>query len=106
MSIQGIKAYQDIASIKPLENKSEVKPQGIGAKETGFAQYLGEALKDVNNLQLEADRQIEGLVTGKPGVTAHEAMIALEKADIAFQLMGTVKSKIIRAYEELLRTQV
>jgi flagellar hook-basal body complex protein FliE len=42
----------------------------------------------------------------KAGVTTHEAMIALEKADIAFQLMTSIKSKIIRAYEEVMRTQV
>ena len=37
---------------------------------------------------------------------AHEAMIALEKADIAFQLMNTIRGKIVRAYEEVMRMQV
>jgi flagellar hook-basal body complex protein FliE len=33
-------------------------------------------------------------------------MIALEKADIAFQLLMQVRNKIISAYETVMRTQV
>jgi flagellar hook-basal body complex protein FliE len=33
-------------------------------------------------------------------------MVALEKADVAFQLMSAIRGKIVRAYEEVMRTQV
>jgi flagellar hook-basal body complex protein FliE len=45
------------------------------------------------------------MILGK-GVQTHEAMIALEKADVAFQLMNNIRMKITRAYEEVMRTQV
>lgn len=99
------------ANFPPIENL--VKPgQGVGqAKEAGktensFSDMLGSALKEVNNLQQNADKQIEGLVLGDSKVSPHGAMIALEKADMAFQMMNSIRSKIIRAYEEIIRTQV
>ena len=67
---------------------------------------LENALKEVNEMQTEADQQIEGLTLKKDGVTPHSAMVALEKADVAFQLMSAIRGKIIRAYEEVIRTQV
>ncbi|MFN4894232.1 MAG: flagellar hook-basal body complex protein FliE [Pseudomonadota bacterium] len=106
MSIGGIDIKMpQIQSIRGIEpNKSadvqRSSPQG------GFGDALADALKEVNSLQNEADSQIEGLTLKKEGVTPHTAMVALEKADIAFQLMSAIRGKIVRAYEEVIRTQV
>jgi flagellar hook-basal body complex protein FliE len=104
MNIQGLKAYQDIQSITSPKATEKAQPQTQEAK--GFGQFLKEAVQDVNTMQSSAEKQIQGLVTSQPGFTSHEAMIALEKADVAFQLMNAVRSKIVRAYEEVMRTQV
>jgi flagellar hook-basal body complex protein FliE len=104
MNIQGLKAYQNIQSI--TQPKGTEKPQAATQDAKGFGDFLKEAVQDVSNVQNKADQQIQGLVTNQPGFTSHEAMIALEKADVAFQLMNAVRSKIVRAYEEVMRTQV
>ena len=33
-------------------------------------------------------------------------MIALEKADLSFQVMMQVRNKIVQAYQEIMRSQV
>lgn len=99
-SLERIKNVQQQQS--PAPASQEVKPGGKGS----FADALTDAIRDVDSLQKEADTHIEGLLTGKEGVTTHDAMIALEKADIAFQLMNSIRGKIVRAYEEVMRTQV
>ncbi|MBX7143845.1 MAG: flagellar hook-basal body complex protein FliE [Oligoflexia bacterium] len=106
MSIDGIKlGLQSIAPIKkPLQSQEAPAINSDG--KNSFSQMFTDALKEANRMQNEANNQIEGMVLGKDGVTTHGAMIALEKADIAFQLMTTIRSKIIRAYEEVIRTQV
>lgn len=76
------------------------------AGEVKFSEMLGDALKEVHTLQQDANNKVESFVKGGEGTSPHEAMIALEKADIAFQLMAQVKAKIIRAYEEVMRMQV
>jgi flagellar hook-basal body complex protein FliE len=106
MSIEGIKGgYGQIA---PLIQKGQM--QGVekvgGDGKRSFGELLTKAMTDLNQMQLDAHEKIEDMVTGKGTTTPHEAMIALEKADVAFQLMNQVRTKIVRAYEEVLRTQV
>ena len=103
MSINKITAgFAPIQPIPDLIPKPGVKPQG----QASFSEMLESSLKEVDDLQLKANDQIEGLVLKKEGVTPHGAMVALEKADVAFQLMSAIRGKIIRAYEEVIRTQV
>lgn len=103
MSIDSIKF--GLSQIAPIR-KPEVGGAVEKTEKSDFGQIFSNAIKEVDKLQVEAEKQIEGLTLGKEGVTTHGAMIALEKADIAFQLMSTIRSKIIRAYEDVMRTQV
>lgn len=111
MSINNITS--GLASLRPMQrpqpiiqNKNGVEPGAGGASGESFENVLVDAVREVESMQQEADKKIESLMTGKGGVTTHDAMIALEKADLAFQLMNQVRSKIMRAYEEVIRTQV
>lgn len=91
-----------LSGIQGITPPSESKP----AASSGFDTMFADAIKEVDKMQKDANNQIEGLLTGAEGVTTHSAMIALEKADIAFNLMTQLKSRIVRAYEEVMRTQV
>lgn len=104
MSISGIKT-QAFLPIQPALPKAQGVP-GAGTQGGSFGEALNDAIKEVDSLQKDADKQIEGLVLKADGATPHEAMVALEKADVAFQMMNQIRSKIIRAYEEVMRTQV
>ena len=70
-----------------------------------FAKALSESLKEVNQMQLNADKAIEDLVTGKTK-NIHETMIALGKAELAFKLTMQVRNKVVEAYQEVMRTAV
>lgn len=98
----GISPLEVLKKGKSLGEAAQAKP---GEEKGGFGNFLTKAVSEVNGLQQEADNKIEQMVLGK-GITPHEAMVALEKADVAFQLMNQVRSKIVRAYEEVMRTQV
>jgi flagellar hook-basal body complex protein FliE len=106
MSVDAINPMlPQIPGIKGISENKASAPSN-GTKEGSFAEVFQNAVQEVNNLQNEAEEQIEGLTLKKDGVTAHSAMVALEKADVAFQLMSAIRGKIIRAYEEVIRTQV
>ncbi|VAX15794.1 Flagellar hook-basal body complex protein FliE, partial [hydrothermal vent metagenome] len=55
--------------------------------------------------QLNADKAIEDLVTGK-SKNIHETMIALGKAELAFKLTMQVRNKVMEAYKEITSTTV
>lgn len=107
ININGLKAYKEIQSIvKPEQGLGQSQEPGKVQGKEGFGTFLKEAIGDVNNMQNIAEDHIEGFISRKPGYNSHDAMLALEKAEIAFQLMNTVRGKIIRAYEDVLRTQI
>lgn len=99
--------FKPIEFIQPSQKPEQIQPKTAeGAKGANFGEMLVNAMGEVNDLQVQADQKIENMVTGKGNVTTHDAMIALEKADVAFEMMNQLRSKIIRAYEEVMRTQV
>ncbi len=63
-------------------------------------QTLKETMQKVESLQTEAEKQVEGMMSGQ-GVDIHSAMIAVEKADLSFQLMMQVRNKIVDAYQQI-----
>lgn len=105
MAISGIDPrIPQIPSIQGIQDTKTNSPEGTS--KGSFGELLQNTIKEVDGLQAEADKQIEGLALKKEGVTPHTAMLALEKADVAFQLMTAIRGKIVRAYEEVIRTQV
>lgn len=72
---------------------------------TSFSDVLKESIDKVSELEKEANKQTESLVKGQ-GQDIHNTMIAVEKADLSFQLMMQIRTKIINAYEEIMRMQV
>ncbi len=70
-----------------------------------FAQTLMDALKDVNQSQLDARELGNSFMAGQP-VEPHDLMIALEKASTAMQLTLQVRNKMLEAYQEISRMQI
>lgn len=79
--------------------------RGGSGTQTPFGTVLKQTLKDINDLQTKADKAIEKVEVDN-SASIHEAMIALEKADISFKAMMQVRNKIIEAYQEVMRMQV
>jgi len=79
-------------------------PRPAGA-ERPFNEFLADAVTEVQRLQNEADTTIKKLVSGEiTDVT--EAMVEVQQADHAFQTMMAVRSRVLNAYEEIMRMQV
>lgn len=96
MKINGLQT----GNILPGGKAQTPKPDG-----KGFGEALKEAIQEVNALQVNADQSIKDLSTGKVK-DIHETMIAMQKADVAFQTIMQVRNKIVESYQEIMRTQV
>lgn len=71
---------------------------------TPFSDLLTNAVGEVNTLESQARSAVEGLMTGT-GVDVHQAMIATQKADMAFELALSVRNKAVQAYEQVIGMQ-
>lgn len=78
------------------------EPGGAGK---GFQEILREAVAEVSSLQKEAAETIEKLTVGE-GEGIHEAMIAMEKANLSFRMLMQVRNKVLAAYQEVMRMQL
>ena len=85
-----------------LQGKPTVKLAEGGPS---FAETLTESLKQVDDLQKDADQAIEKLVSGE-SQNVHGAMLAVNKADLAFRMTMQVRNKIVEAYQEVMRMQI
>jgi flagellar hook-basal body complex protein FliE len=85
-----------------MKELQQSNTQGISG---GFGAVLKDSILEVNKLQTDAGKAIENLAQGKVE-NVHEAMIAMEKASVSFNLMLEVKNKLMSAYDEMMRMQV
>jgi flagellar hook-basal body complex protein FliE len=76
-----------------------------GENGAGFGDVLKDAISTVNELQKQSDQEIQKLMTGE-SKDLHTTVIAMQKADLSFQMMMQVRNKIVQAYQEIMRMQV
>jgi flagellar hook-basal body complex protein FliE len=65
-----------------------------------FLHTLDGMLNQVGDMQTDAQQQVSDLLQSD-GQDVHSAMIAVEKADLSFQLMMQVRNKIVAAYQTI-----
>ena len=69
-----------------------------------LSQTHGAICKKVNELEDGANQQVETLLKGG-NTDMSTVMIAVEKADVAFQMMMQVRNKIVNAYQDIEKLQ-
>ncbi|MBI5119256.1 flagellar hook-basal body complex protein FliE [Candidatus Poribacteria bacterium] len=87
----------------PVERKQAVLPEEVSGP--SFKEYLTDSISEIQRLQTVADETINKLATGEVS-NVSEAMIAIEKANMAFLTLLQVRNKIISAYDQIQRMQV
>ena len=55
-------------------------------------------------MESQARSAVDGLMTGS-GIDVHQAMIATQKADMAFELALAVRNKAVQAYQSVMSMQ-
>lgn len=71
----------------------------------GFDEILKESLKKVNSDLLKSENLSRDFALGKD-VELHQVVLASEQASLALQLTIQIRTKIIEAYQEIMRMQL
>lgn len=78
--------------------------QDTSGKNT-FGDMIKDAINSVDAESKNADQKVDEVVSGKsddiPG-----AMVAMQKAELSFQLMTEIRNKVIQTYTELSHMQM
>jgi flagellar hook-basal body complex protein FliE len=87
----------------PLDRPGEITPgQPSG---DSFGSIFGQLISDANAKQNAAVEAVTGLQGGQ-NVSLHQAVIAMEEANVSFQLMVEVRNKLLESYQEMMRMQI
>lgn len=112
MEIKGLSMLDQMRTMRGVESITPKSTEGGAGLEEGgkgkkvsFGEFLMHHMEQTNQLGLEAEQAIQRSILGEE-TNPHQTMIAVEKADISLSLMMSVKERIERAYQELIRTPI
>ena len=84
----------------PLEKAGPERPAAHDPI-SDFKEILRHSVEEVNGLFTEANQSAQEMVAGRMDI--HQAMVAMEQANVSFRLMVQVRNKMMAAYEEIMR---
>ena len=91
-----------IGPARPAGAPQTVKESGGGQD---FASQLRQQLEHVSQMQHEADKGVQNLLTGQSD-NITEAFVTARKAEVAFSLLMEIRNKLTEAYSELRQLRV
>ncbi len=72
---------------------------------TSWGQMAHRMVENVNQQQVTAGEKVLDTLRGGP-TPVHEAMIAVEEANLSFTVLSEMRNKVIETYQEMMRMQV
>lgn len=107
MEIKALALSEQMRMIRGVDNIVPENKNGVSAPEGGntvsFTDFLKAHYDKANDLGVESERAIERSVKGEE-LNPHTTLLALQRAEISFQLLMSVKQRIEQAYQEIIRT--
>ena len=94
-----------ISSIAPIPGLPSLGPAPGASSPGAFQSVLDGAIQTVGNAQAEATQTVQKFLSGE-GEELHTTVLAVQKAQIAFDLGLQVRNKVVDAYQEIMRMQL
>ena len=88
----------------PAVPAAKAAPTGAGSG-AGFSNFIDRAIGEVDSKLQAAEGEKTKVLTGETN-NLHQAVIAMQEANVAFSLMVEVRNKLVESYQELMRMQV
>jgi flagellar hook-basal body complex protein FliE len=94
-----------LPALPAIDSTPTTTTGGSGAPAAaGFGDTLGKLIDAVEGTSTSANQAVGRMLDGSGDV--HEAMIALQRADMMLQLTVQIRNKIVQAYQDIMRMPV
>lgn len=103
-SNQLLAQMQQISKLAKAGANTGINPVAKSGGE--FGDLFTKAINNVNQQQMEAGRLSTQVETGDGGVSLVKAMIASQKAGIAFQATLQVRNRVVSAYQDIMNMPI
>ena len=88
----------------PIAPSSGTPSPATPAASGSFLDSLSKLVNSVENSDQAANTAVQGMIDGTGDV--HDAMIALQRAELTLQLTVQVRNKLVQAYQDIMRMPV
>ncbi len=106
MDITGLNAMHQLMTNQIQSQQTIGKSTSVqNQNNTGFAELFAQQIKQTNQLQHNADLELQSFMVGE-SENIHDVMIAMEEATIALELTTQVRNKLVDAYQEIKNMQI
>lgn len=93
-----------IAPVTATPSIAPASPAGSKPAASGFGESLGRLLESADESSKSANVAVDQMLNGTGDV--HDAMIALQRAELSLQLTVQVRNKVVQAYQDIMRMPV
>lgn len=102
-----VDGFDGAGSTSSVDGSSGAGPTGVATQAGGlsFSDLLGGMVNQANQLDHTAAVKVDALARGASD-DLHGTMIATKEADISVHLVGTIRNKLLDAFQEIWRTSV
>jgi len=99
-----------LATLHPIQPIAPIAPHAAAGaaaaagQTSNFSSLLDGAIRGVEQPREEANQAVQNLLNGDGEM--HSVALAVQRADLAFDLGLQVRNKIVSAYQEIMRMQL
>jgi flagellar hook-basal body complex protein FliE len=101
MSVNALNAVVGATTATPAVKAPSTDSESAGAS---FADTLQSLVNGAEKSGAEANAAVSGMLD--KSVDVHDAMIALQQADMSLQLAVQIRNKLVQAYQDIMRMPV
>ena len=94
-----------ILPISSIPLPSATPAAGASASGGGFQDVFASAVKQVEGMGQDANASVQRFLSGG-GEELHTAVMATQRAELAFEMFLQARNKVVGAYQEIMRMQM
>lgn len=108
MDIKAQSLFQEMQSMAQLAQADMAprQPLHTNPSSQNFADLLGDAINNVNSMQLDSKEKQIAFEMGDKSLSLADVMLAKEKSGIAFEATVQVRNKVLEAYKQIMNMPV
>lgn len=104
MAIGPVSLDRVAAAVEAATRTGKPAASGGGSPATAFADTVSALVEGVEQKTAQANAAVAGMLD--KSVDVHDAMIALQKSELALQLTVQIRNKFVQAYQDVMRMPV
>jgi flagellar hook-basal body complex protein FliE len=104
-AIAAIQSTLPMEKAAPLTQWSDPAIARAAPNTIGFSELVSQGLEQVNRQLLTSQTDLQNLAAGNVQ-NLHQIMIRLEESKLSFQLMMQVRSRLLEAYQDVMKMQL